>query len=408
LRFEDSKPEELLASAKKQAEEKAYENDLINRMAKIDSAGIKKEDVADFKKMYDEYVNFGSSNLKRLNDPEVQVKLRQMENSVRGFVTQSKAEKETDLKLMSYLSPDYADDSRGYVQQFIGTRTLDRNGKQLDYTKIKKFDDKDYISEAYKGFDGSVIKEIGSTTYKNTPELFGEITNKATNYLNSIMSTPTGERAFRQFVKSSGMEVSTPQDSAKALEQFKDALVANFVARAEQSVTSDEPKKESQFDMTLRLGFNPTRVPVLQERLTLLDNVFRGDQAANNTVAQFLGEGAKIENNPKSDVVKVTVPIYKDGARQPDRVLNISKKNGGKNFIKEFNGILERLGTKYGYADINMEELGAFSNAIKYNPTMSTVRPNPMAPITQGVYNYGNAPTSKPKRSGGLADEEFK
>jgi hypothetical protein len=84
--------------AKQKAEKDAYSKSLIDQMAKIDSAGIRNKDVSAFNKMYNDYVSYGSANVNNLDNPEVQVKLKQMENQVRGFINVSKGAKETDVK----------------------------------------------------------------------------------------------------------------------------------------------------------------------------------------------------------------------------------------------------------------------------------------------------------------------
>lgn len=382
--------------AKKQAEEKAYENDLINRMAKIDSSGMRIRDIDKFKKMYDEYVNFGSANLKNLNDPTIQVKIKNMENNLRGFTSQSKAAKEEDLKIIPYIAnPDLSEDSRSYAQKWLELPTEDRVSNPFDFSKLTKTDNKDYISDVYKGFDGSVTEEIGTTTYKNTPQLINKIKDKADRYIESTLKTPTGEKAFKQFLST----FKTPVDTPTALAQFKQSLVDNFIARAEQSVTQDEPKSATEFDIYTKLGMDYKKVPEATERFNELSLLYKGDKAATESLKSYFPDGTKVENDRFSDYVIVSLPPEKEGEIGYTR--KIPKTNGGIRFVQDMNSIITQLGAKKGFRNnVTNNEIGIIAKNKKFNPTPKLITNSQFGKKT---YDYG----SGSGKSGGLADQEF-
>ncbi len=376
--------------AKKQAEEKAYENDLINRMAKIDSSGMKSIDVDDFKKMYDEYVNFGSTNLKNLNDPATQVKLRNMENNLRGFITQSKAAKEEDLKLIPYAAnPDYAEESRSYINSFMNMKTKDRVSQALDYGKIMKIDDKDYLSEFYKGFKGDIIREIGDKTYKNTGEILPLLDKKAEGYLASNLTTKTGEKAVKQLAKTLGIEGTDTMSAAKVKEELKKNLINNFISTMDTSITQDESKKPTEFEIFTKTGFDYKLFPMVQSRHKLLNEVFKGDQTAVKEVLSFLPRGSKYKSDGFNLSIEVPYKDENDGTIKYDQ-FTVDRRKGGKHFVKELNKFVSKQGRDTGWGNVTWEMLDIYSDKSGYNPSYKS-----------GSSMQGRAKSSLPNSGGG-------
>ena len=229
--------------AKEKAEKDAYSKNLIDQMAKIDSAGIKREDIGDFNKKYNDYVSFGSANINNLDNPEVQVKLKQMENDVRGFINLSKLNKEEDVKLVAYTSPDYDDNTRKSAQTFINTKTLDRVGA-FDYTKTAKVDKEDYLSKWTINPKEVVI--IGDTKYTNPASAYPLILNNIKDNVRAKINTMDGAKGLAQYAASKGLDLSIPEKKEEAINGLAQTLFDINKINFDKAISEKTPKAETE------------------------------------------------------------------------------------------------------------------------------------------------------------------
>ncbi len=361
--------------AKEKAESTARQKSMADQLAKIDSAKLRKADIGDFRKLYDEVLTYGAQNSNRMNDIEVQTELNRKLNTLRGFAEFSARNKEEyDIPLLKRKFDSDLDPNAGsYIEEIINTPSSKLGS--IDLSRISNVDKKDYLTEFFQGFKGSVEKEIGSTTFKNTKETYGDIINKAESYVASSLNTPTGEKAFNQFIKSRGIDVSTEEGKVKALSDFSDALFNNFVARADVSVKQDEARKPSEFDLTMQLGFSPRKAPLINERLKVIDGIFKGEKTYLTEVQRFLPTGSKVSGDTYTNVVKIEVPEYlKDGTATGKFISYAFDRRDKVGFLRGMNSVIETLGTRKGYGDINNEELSAYAERTGYNPVFKATK----------------------------------
>jgi hypothetical protein len=229
--------------AKEKADKDAYSKNLIDQMAKIDSAGIKREDIGDFNKKYNDYVSFGSANINNLDSPEVQVKLKQMENDVRGFINLSKLNKEEDVKLVAYTSPDYDDNTRNSAQSFINTKTLDRKGS-FDYTKTTKVDKEDYLSK-WK-IDPKEVVIIGDTKYTNPTSAYPLILNNIKDNVRAKINTMDGAKGLAQYAASKGLDLAVPAKKEEAINGLAQVLFDINKINFDKAISEKTPKAETE------------------------------------------------------------------------------------------------------------------------------------------------------------------
>jgi hypothetical protein len=229
--------------AKEKADKDAYSKNLIDQMAKIDSAGIKREDIGDFNKKYNDYVSFGSANINNLDNPEVQVKLKQMENDVRGFINLSKLNKEEDVKLVAYTSPDYDDNTRKSAQTFINTKTLDRVGA-FDYTKTSKVDKEDYLSK-WK-IDPKEVVIVGDTKYMNPASAYPLILNNIKDNVRAKINTMDGAKGLAQYAASKGLDLTVPEKKEEAINGLAQTLFDINKINFDKAISEKTPKAETE------------------------------------------------------------------------------------------------------------------------------------------------------------------
>lgn len=381
--------------AKEKAESTARQKSMADQLAKIDSAKLRKADIGDFRKLYDEVLTYGAQNSNRMNDIEVQSELNRKLNALRGFAEFSARNKEEyDIPLLKRKFDSDLDPNAGsYIEEIINTPSSKLGS--IDLARLSNVDKKDYLTEFFQGFKGSVEKEIGSTTFKNTKETYGDIINKAESYVASSLNTPTGEKAFNQFIKSRGIDVSTKEGKVKALSDFSDALFNNFVARADVSVKQDEARKPSEFDLTMQLGFSPRKAPVLGERLKAIDGVFRGDKTYLTELQRFLPAGSKVSGDVYTSNVKIQVPEYANDGTPTGKIFSYAfDRNDKVGFLRGINSVIETLGTRKGYGDINNEELSAYAERTGYNPVFkATKAPYLQQKANKGTVTKSNQPT---------------
>jgi len=339
--------------AKEKFDQDKREAGFVNQMAKIDSSGLRQGDVNKFKTKYNELINYGSTA--DLESIEGQTEVAKRLNELNAFVNISKAAKEQyDVPLSKMrFEKDFNPNSSSYIDKIIATPTDELTS--IDFTKLKRIDDKDYELDIKKGFASkSVIEEIGNVTYKNTANLMPKIVNAADNYINAISNTETGRKAIEKFLtrNQETLQGKTNQEIQKA---YRDDLVGYFIGVADQSKTTGTSKQETYFD---QLGIKPYQVATAIERGSLLKRMYDGDDAAWDMYIKFLPEGSKVQHFVNADVI--TKAAYDvDGKRVPasDEIIRLPKRDKFFDYAFNANGVLEVAGSKRGYADINYEIL---------------------------------------------------
>lgn len=371
--------------AKKKADEDAYQKDLIGQMSKIDAAGIKAEDIADYKKMYDEYVSYGTSNMKNLSDPEAQVKLKQMENQLKGFINLSKANKEEDIKILPFTSPDYDDATRKNALSHISTRTLDRSGR-FDLTSTKKVDNKDYIS-TWK-IDPKEIVVKGNSKYTNSEEAYPTILKNIEENVVAKANTPDGLKAISQYAVSAGFDLTTQDGINKAVKGLAKTLFDINKVNFDKAIVLDTPDKVSSEEKSAKLGYDIKKEGIYQARAERLYNLFKGNPKVIASIKQSF-PGASITDNEGQ--FKITIPPYKDrsGNDVPARVFEINRSDGPASFMAEANRLFEILGERKGYKDIDNEELDSFLRSPKNSRFLKSPK----------KYDYYQKPKNSPPSS---------
>ena len=390
--------------AKKKAEQDAYQKNLVDQMAKIDSTGIKREDVDDYSKLYKEYVDFGSSNLKNLSDPSVQVRLKQMENQLRGFITLSKANKEEDLKLVSYMGPDYNEDTRKSAQQFIATPTLKRTGA-FDYTKIGKVDTKDYINEIASSIDPKVIITQGNLKMVNPEAAYPKIQSLIEGNVRAQGNTLTGAKALAQFAVNAGIDLTTPGGREKAIKGLSNSLFEIKKASLDKAISEfGTQPKETETEQIGRLGYNKKLIPSMQLVTEMADKLRVGDAKTIGKLKQMSLGSLQFKNDAND------IKVYKkndDGTINKTPIQRLDKNQSPNDFAEQVVSFLNQFGSDAGVKSIELGQYRSFLNSKDrkdYTPAKSAsqspmdVRVNKTAP--KGASSSGQ--TKKVKNTRGI------
>ena len=335
--------------AKKKAEKDAYSKSLIDQMAKIDSAGIRNKDVSVFNKMYNDYVSYGSANVNNLDNPEVQVKLKQMENQVRGFINVSKGGKEMDVKVLALTSPDFDDNTRKESQAYLEKPTLER-AESFDFTKSKKVDDKDYGAEALKTLDIDITSNIDGVELKNMDE--DALRQRAKSLVASKADLLTFQKAALQ------LGGGDPQKGVAALEEmaFQQAL-------AKQSQKIDDPSEaEKTKNYFNQYGYNENLIPALKFAADLTYSLVKGDPKATKLLKDSSGETIAAEDKGKT--IEIT---QKDNYGKTKVIQVFDRASGMAELGRQVAGFLNVYGTKMGFKTIPLPEYDAFIKDPNYS-----------------------------------------
>lgn len=335
--------------AKKKAEKDAYSKSLIDQMAKIDSAGIRNKDVSIFNKMYNDYVSYGSANMNNLDNPEVQVKLKQMENQVRGFINVSKNGKEMDVKVLALTSPDFDDNTRKESQAYLEKPTLER-AESFDFTKSRKVDDKDYGAEALKMFDVDITSNIDGVELKNMDE--GAIRERVGNLMNSKANLPTVQKAVLQIGGG---------DAGKGVDMLQEMVVQETLAKQSQNIKapSEAEKTKNYFN---QYGYNENLIPALKFAADLTYSLVKGDPKATKLLKDSAGETIKAEDKGKT--IEIT---QKDNYGKEKVVQVFDRASGMAELGRQVAGFLNVYGTKMGFKTIPLPEYDAFIKDPNYS-----------------------------------------
>ena len=360
--------------AKKKAEKDAYSKSLIDQMAKIDSAGIRNKDVSVFNKMYNDYVSYGSANVNNLDNPEVQVKLKQMENQVRGFINVSKGGKEMDVKVLALTSPDFDDNTRKESQAYLEKPTLER-AESFDFTKSKKVDDKDYGAEALKMLDIDITSNIDGVELKNMDE--DALRQRAKSLVASKADLLTFQKAALQ------LGGGDPQKGVAALEEmaFQQAL-------AKQSQKIDDPSEgQKTKDFFKKNKYHEELVPALSFVGDLTYALAKGDPKAAKMLQELSLDTIFIKDNGK----QITISSDKAGSyiiQTFDRNSNMAEL--GRQVV----GFTNNYGKKGGFAQIPLYEYDAFlkdPNYSKYGKAAMPIKGSIAEKEYNADPNYFNA-----------------
>jgi hypothetical protein len=400
--------------AKKKADKDAYSKSLIDQMAKIDSAGIKREDIGDFNKKYNDYVSFGSANINNLDNPEVQVKLKQMENDVRGFINLSKLNKEEDVKLVAYTSPDFDDNTRNSAQTFINTKTLDRKGS-FDYTKAAKIDKEDYLSK-WK-IDPKEVVMIGDTKYMNPASAYPLILNNIKENVRAKINTLDGAKGLAQYAASKGLDLAVPEKKEEAINGLAQTLFDINKINFDKAISEKTPKSETEG--SIKRGEKAVKVKsyfgriwsALQGDPNFIDYV--KSQAPAGLEVGFDGntytfKRQRVDNNNN--------PVYMDSAGNigaqfsktgkpvmDDEYSPVSKSKGTTSFLTNMANTLSDFGKKSGQEFIPTSDVLDYYNS---NYLGKNAQPIKKGAAKKPANKPANKPAAKPK-SGAPGDGEM-
>lgn len=343
--------------AKQKAEKDAYSKSLIDQMAKIDSAGIRNKDVSIFNKMYNDYVSYGSANMNNLDNPEVQVKLKQMENQVRGFINVSKNGKEMDVKVLALQSPEYDDNTRKEAQSYTDKPTLERP-ESFDFTKAKKVDDKDYGAEALKMFDVDITSNIDGVELKNMDE--GAIRERVGNLMNSKANLPTVQKAVLQIGGG---------DARKGVDMLQEMVVQETLAKQSQKIKdpSEAEKTKNYFN---KYGYNENSIPALKFAADLTYALAKGDPKATKLLKDAAGESIELIDNGK------TIEISQQDNYGNNKKIQVFDRGSSMGELgRQVAGFLNNYGTRMGFKTIPLPEYDAFIKDPNYSKYGKAAQP---------------------------------
>lgn len=354
--------------AKKKADKDAYSKSLIDQMAKIDSAGIKREDIGDFNKKYNDYVSFGSANINNLDNPEVQVKLKQMENDVRGFINLSKLNKEEDVKLVAYTSPDFDDNTRNSAQTFINTKTLDRKGS-FDYTKTTKVDKEDYLSK-WK-IDPKEVVMIGDTKYTNPESAYPLILNNIKENVRAKINTLDGAKGLAQYAASKGLDLAVPAKKEEAINGLAQTLFDINKINFDKAISEKTPKTETEGSIKRK-----EQEGKVKYQFDIIWNGLKG----NPTFIDYVQSAAPAGTKVKDDGVTITFEkqavdangnlLWDDTAKTKPKMIPafnpVSRKGGAGNFLSSMNNTLSAFGKTSGQEFVPTSDVMSYYNT-KYS-----------------------------------------
>jgi len=335
--------------AKQKAEKDAYSKSLIDQMAKIDSAGIRNKDVSVFNKMYNDYVSYGSANVNNLDNPEVQVKLKQMENQVRGFINVSKGAKEVDVKVLPFQGPEYDDNTRKEAQAYTDKPTLERS-ESFDFTKAKKVDDKDYGAEALRLLDIDITSNIDGVELKNMDE--SELRQRAKSLVSANADLLTFQKAALQ------LGGGDPQLGVAKLEEM--AYEKALAKQSQKIKTPSEAEKTKNYFN--QYGYNENLIPALKFAADLTYSLVKGDPKATKLLKDSAGETIKAEDKGKT--IEIT---QKDNYGNWKLVQVFDRASGMAELGRQVAGFLNIYGTKMGFKTIPLPEYDAFIKDPNYS-----------------------------------------
>jgi hypothetical protein len=379
--------------AKKKSEEDAYQKGLIDQMAKIDAAGIKAEDIDDYNKMYNDYVKFGTDNIKSLTDPAVQVQLKQKENQIKGFITLSKANKEEDVKALAYTSPNYDPNTRKYADSFIRTKTLDRKDR-FDYTKATKVDRNDYINDIAKGIDPKVIVTQGNFKLTNPESTYPKIQALIEDNIRAQENTITGQNALAQFAVNADIDISDPANKANKEQAIKGLAKAVFdikKASLDKSMTEfGKQKEESDSKEAARLGYSSKNVPAMQFVADTAVQIAKGDSKALEKLKQMSLGALEYEDNGES------VKIYEIKDSKPVLIQTLYRTLKPQEFSEQMLAFLNKFGIDSGIKQVSLGEYRNFL-ASKGNKYFLTAKPIPGTKYNEFRLKQESASANKTK-----------
>jgi len=278
----------------------------------------------------------------------------------------------------------------------MNMKTKDRVGQTFDYGKIMKIDDKDYISNWKIDPKEIVIK--GNVKYTNPEDAYPVILTNIEDNVRAKINTIDGAKALAQHAVKTGFNLAVPEEKEKAIKSLSQTLFDINKVNFDKAVVETKPDKVSADERNASLGYKADKEPVYKSRAELLYNLYKGNPAAIQSLKNSIPD-AKIQN--ELGFFRITLPAYTNsqGVTFPEKKLDIDKRSP-RGFLLEANKIYEILGERKGYKDIPYEELSAFLSSPKNSRYNKRYDPS--------TFYKGKATTSsQPKKSGGLADQEF-
>lgn len=393
--------------AKEKAEAVAREKSMADQLSKIDSSKLRRADVEEFRKMYDDFITYGAENKNRMSDIAVQTEMARKMNALRGFADLSaRAKEEYDVPLLRRKYDQDLDPNSGlYIDQIISTPTSKLGS--VDLTKITNVDKKDYLTEWMKGLGGVTLEKNG-TTYKNTSEVFTEIGKKAVDYTAATSSTDLFSRALNQYAKINGINLSDPNATEEQLKERKANAIegmTNEAARYKLSAGDSSTTKEKQPSMSASerdylAGFKLSNASSYDARLKEIEKLYKGDPYALNQIKMYLPD-AKIEGGANSGVMKITVMEEFDdnGVKKLIPREYVLNKSNPEAFVIAANSLFSKLRNQ-GWENIKNEEMTSYIKATKWQPPslqIGTPRVNVPQKTNQRVYSPNNKPAAPKK-----------
>lgn len=358
--------------AKKNQENKLAQKGLTDFLAKIDSAKIITPDIEGFKKKYDDYVSYGMSNLNNMDNIDVQVKLNQMGNDLRGFVSRSVNSKDEDIKLASLLvDPNISPLTKPLVQQRIQMTSEERASIPFDYTQIKKVDDKDYFTEVSKNWTPDMNKVYGDIKYQNNLSLMAsDLRNSARDYAKSIIGTETGDKAFLEFIENNKIQATTANEIAAAVQKFGDKIYELRSPNLSQNITKFNTDKDKTSEGDKKRS---EREGIVDQRAQQIYQITK-DGSLNAKWKQDLkaksAPGLKItENLATNEIIFEEIDPLINKYKQ---VYSPIKRTNDAAFFSNINAVLSSL-DKAGVSKISNEEVNLYVNSDRGKKYLNSV-----------------------------------
>jgi hypothetical protein len=321
-----------------------------------------------------------------------------MENDVRGFINLSKLNKEEDVKLVAYTSPDYDDNTRNSAQTFINTKTLDRVGA-FDYTKTAKVDKEDYLSK-WK-IDPKEVVIIGDARYTNPKSAYPLILNNIKDNVRAKINTLDGAKGLAQYAASKGLDLAVPEKKEEAINGLAQTLFDINKINFDKSIIEKTPKSETEGSIKRKEQEGKTKY-----QFDIIWNGLKG----NPTFIDYVQSAAPAGTKVKDDGVTITFEkqavdangnlLWDDTAKTKPKMISafnpVSRKGGAGNFLSSMNNTLSAFGKTSGQEFVPTSDVMSYYNT-KY--------PGKKALPTKGSNAAKKTGAAKPKSGG--ADGEM-
>ena len=384
--------------AKEKADQDKREAGFINQMAKIDSSSLRQGDVNIFKEKYNDLINYGSKA--DLQSIEGQTEVARKLNELNAFVNISKAAKEQyDVPLSKIrFEKDFDPRSSAYIDEIIATPTDKLSG--IDFNRLKRIDDKDYLSN-WK-IDPKEVVIIGDAKYMNPKSAYPLILSNIQENVRAKINTLDGAKGLSQYAASKGLDLSIPEKKEEAITGLAQALFDINKINFDKAITEKTPKAETEG--SLKRKEKEGDVKIYFEHIW---NGLKGDPSFVDYVQSQAPAGIKVEDDgykytfKKQAVSSNGELLWDDTAKTKPKMVDaynpISRTQGAGNFVTNMANTLSDFGKKAGQEFIPTSSVTQYYN--KYHLGKKAV-PFPGSNAQKVLSKF------KPK-SGGFAGEEM-